>query len=233
MNITKTFGTIKKITDLSATAKEILIDLDTPLGFTAGSFINVFMDIDGEKVRRAYSISSTDTEQTSLAIAMRLSPEGKMSPLFWKKDLTGERLELMGPLGLNTADKMKREKIYLFAFGVGAGVVKSLAGHFTTLAKRRDITIMTGSRSEAEILYKEYFDELARNNKKVKVSYVISQPKEHSPFRQGYVQDHLGGLDFNASDVYVCGQEAACAELVQKIKATSPTDCDFFIEGFH
>lgn len=233
MKITKTFGTIKHIQDLSKTAKEILIDLDTPILFTAGSFVNIFMNIEGEKVRRAYSISSTDVEQKSITVTIRLSPKGKMTPLFWENDLTGQKVELMGPLGLNTADKMKHKKIYLFAFGIGAGVVKSLADHFNSSEHATSITIFTGSRTEDEILYKQYFDELHTTNKKVHVSYIISQPIEGSLFKKGYVQDHLGDLDFNESDVYVCGQESACTQLVEKIKNTSPTDCEFFIEGFH
>lgn len=233
MNIKKTFGTIKSVTNLSATAKEILIDLDTPLNFIAGGFVNVFMDIAGEKTRRAYSISSSDDEQQSISIAVRLSPEGKMSPLFWKNNLVGEKLELMGPLGLNTAEKMHHKKVYLFAFGIGAGVVKSLADHFSNSDQAREIVIMTGSRSEEEILYKNYFDALATKNKNVKVAYIISKPNETSLLQKGYIQDNIKGFDFNKSDVYVCGQEAACHELVQKIKDTDPADCDFFIEGFH
>ena len=233
MSIKKTAGTITKITDLSTTAKEISIALDTPIDFTAGCFVNIFMNIGGEKVRRAYSISSDDTDQKNIAIAMRLSLGGKMSPLFWEKDYVGEKIELMGPLGLNTAEKMKHKKIYLFAFGVGAGVVKSLANHFGNSEYVEAITIMTGSRTEDEILYKEYFDQLAGSNKKVQVSYVVSKPKNESLFKKGYVQNHLDGLDFNESDVYVCGQESACAELVQKVKDTAPTDCQFFVEGFH
>jgi NAD(P)H-flavin reductase len=233
MKILKTFGTIREIITLSATAKEIIIDLDTPLDFTAGSFVNVFMDIDGKKVRRAYSISSADSEQRSISISVRLSPAGTMSPLFWKKNLVGEKLELMGPLGLNTAGKMHHRKIYLFAFGIGAGVVKSLAEHFSEQDQDRDISIMTGNRSEEELLYKDYFDTLAANHKNVSVSYVVSKPNEMSPFKKGYIQDNIEGFDFNESDVYICGQEVACDALVQKIKDTNPTDCSFFIEGFH
>jgi NAD(P)H-flavin reductase len=233
MNIKRTFGTIKHVTNLSATAKEILIDLDTPLSFIAGGFVNVFMDIAGEKTRRAYSISSSDGEQQSISIAVRLSPEGKMSPLFWKNNLVGEKLELMGPLGLNTAEKMHHKKIYLFAFGIGAGVVKSLADHFSNSDRAREIVIITGSRSGEEILYKNYFDALATKHKNVKVTYIVSKPNETSLLKKGYIQDNVKDFDFNKSDVYVCGQEVACNALVQKIKDTDPADCDFFIEGFH
>ncbi len=233
MKIKKTFGTIKNITDLSPTAKEILIDLDDSLNFIAGSFVNIFMDIDGEKVRRAYSISSNDTEHNTITVSIRLSPNGKMSPLFWNNNMIGKKIELMGPLGLNTAKKMNHKKIYLFAFGIGAGVVKSLASHFSESKLSNEVNIITGSRSEDEIIYRKYFDDLAKNNKKVKVTYVISQPKEFSQFKKGYIQNNVDGLDFSESDVYVCGQEDACNELVQKIKETLPINCDFFIEGFH
>lgn len=233
MNIKQIPGTIRKISNLSATAKEVTIDLTAPLGFTAGSFVNVFMDIGGERVRRAYSIASTMSEQQRISIAVRLSPDGTMSPSFWKNNLVGTKLDIMGPLGLNTADKMSRAKIYLFAFGIGAGVVKSLADHFSKSDQSREIVIMTGSRSEEEILYKDYFDALATEHKNVKVTYIVSKPSETSSFKKGYIQNNIEGFNFNKSDVYVCGQEAACNQLVEKIKETNPTDCDFFIEGFH
>lgn len=231
MNIKKFTGKIIRVTDISPTAKEITIKLSEPLNFMAGSFVNVFMDIDGQKVRRAYSISSAPEERGFITLTIRLTPDGTMTPLFWKQDMVGQELELMGPLGLNTADKMKNKKIYLFAFGVGAGVVKSLAGYFVDLDK--EIVIVTGSRNEDEILYKDYFDGLAAKSKRVSVRHVVSKPKQESTLLKGYIQDHLDGFDFNNSDVYVCGQEAACNDLVSKIKLTEPTNCSFLIEGFH
>jgi ring-1,2-phenylacetyl-CoA epoxidase subunit PaaE len=233
MNIKRFTGKIVRVTDISKTAKEVELELSEPLDFLAGSFVNVFMDINGERVRRAYSISSSPREHDRITLTLRLSPKGTMTPVFWEKDMTGETLDLMGPLGLNTADKLKRKKIYLFAFGVGAGVVKSLAEHFTDPEDLRNLTIVTGSRHDSEVLYKDYFDSLASGPAKASVMHVISKGEEGSSLPKGYIQDHIGGFDFNNSDVYVCGQEAACLGLVEKVKATTPVDCEFFIEGFH
>ena len=116
--IKKTLGTDLEINNLSKTVKEIKFSLPEPFDFIAGSFVNIFIDIMGEKVRRAYSISSSDKDNKSFAISIRLKPDGKMSKEFWDKNLIGEKIELMGPLGLNTADKMKQSKIYLFGFGI-------------------------------------------------------------------------------------------------------------------
>lgn len=231
MKIKKIKGKITKVINLSKTAKEVEVTLTEPLDFLAGNFVNVFMDVDGEKVRRAYSISSSQNNQVVITLTIRLSPGGVITPIFWQKDMVGENLELMGPLGLNTVDKMASSKVYLFAFGVGAGVVKSLADYFSKIKKADNLTIIIGSKSEEDILYKEYFSNLS--NDSVKVLNVVSRVTEDSNIPRGYIQDYIDGFDFNNSDVYVCGQEKACSDLVEKIKLSNPQICNFYIEGFN
>lgn len=233
MKIKKISGIITKVSDLSETAKEVTIHLSEPLGFLAGSFVNIFMTIDGQKVRRAYSISSSDREQQIITISVRRSLHGVLSPRFWDKGIVGTTLEIMGPLGLNTAEKMTRSRIFLFAFGIGAGVVKSLAEHLSHRENISNIIIMTGSRHMNDIIHKEYFDQLAATLPFVTVTHISSRADEDSPYKKGYIQNNIESYDFSHSDIYVCGQEIACNELVAKIKTKNPVDCDFFIEGFH
>ena len=233
MNIKKFNGEISYIIDLSGTAKEIGIKLSEPIDFNSGSFMNIFFNVNGEKVRRAYSISSPSNNHNSITLSIRRSLTGLISPMFWNRDMIGQEIELMGPLGLNTVDKMHNDRIYLFAFGVGVGVIKSVSDYFVNIKKVKNLTIITGSRSEDEILYKNYFNNLEKNYKNISVKHIVSKPSEGSGVYKGYIQDHIKGLDFNNSDVYICGQEKACNELVQKIKSTDPIDCNFFIEGFH
>jgi glycine betaine catabolism B len=234
MSITKTTGTITHIVDLSKTAKDVTITPLQKIDFIAGHFVNIFMNINGEKVRRAFSISSSDTERDTFTLSIRESLKGVMSPLFWQKDLTGTTIELIGPLGVNTADKMRAERAYLFAYGVGAGVVKSILDHVVAKGIAQKIVIMTGSRSEDEILHKAYFDSMAEKYPHIEVRHAISQPTvADTLLRIGYIQDNIDGIDFNNSDVYVCGQEVACDSLVEKIKSQNPENCNFFIEAFH
>ncbi|MFA6999606.1 MAG: FAD-dependent oxidoreductase [Candidatus Paceibacterota bacterium] len=233
MNIKKFTGEITQITDLSKTAKEVSIKLNEPISFLSGSFVNVFVDVNGEKVRRAYSISSPSSLEDSITLSIRLSPTGTVTPLFWSKDMIGSILELMGPMGLNTVDKMHHDKVYLFAFGIGVGVVKSITDYFANIQPVKHLTIYTGSRNEDEIIYKDYFDNLSKSKDNISVKYIVSDPNVNSPFPKGYIQDFIGDLDFNNSDVYVCGQEKACSDLVSKVNSMNPQDCSFFIEAFH
>lgn len=225
-------GTITAVRDISATAREYTITPETPLPFIAGAFVNVFLENEGKTIRRAFSMSSSDQDADSIKLSIRLSLNGEMTPLLWGKDFTGQSVRLMGPLGLNTADKMKSAKVFLFGFGVGAGVVKSLADHISRRDDLESLTILTGNRSIDEILHKDFFDELVGKNKKVSVTYVVSD-KTQSEFPTGYIQENISACDFNNADVYMCGQGIACKALEESIRATNPQNCNFFIEDFH
>lgn len=232
MNIKKTTGKITRITELSPTARDVEITLHETINFIAGSFVNIFMKIDEEKVRRAYSISSVSDDQNKINISVRLNPNGKMTPKFWKENILNSEIELMGPLGLNTADKMNSRKKYLFGFGIGAGVIKSLLNHFEKDKNTDEIFVILGHRSEKENIHQNYFDQIKNNSNKTKVEYIFSNP-ENDKSKKGYIQDYLDQYDFSNSDVYVCGQEKACQQLIDKIMTKEPHNIKTFIEGFH
>ena len=232
MSIKKMHGTITKVTDLTPTAKQLTFSLPDAMPFIAGSFVNVFFTHDGATTRRAYSISSSDEKKHEINLSIRHNLKGIMSPQMWLRDFTGEQVELMGPLGVNTADKMKEPHAFLFGFGIGTGVIKSVAEHLIHREGLESLTVMTGNRGVDELVHKDYFDALS-SDPRVSVSYIVSIEDPTGVYPKGYIQDYIGGLDFNHADVYVCGQEIACATLVEKIKATNPEHCNFFIEGFH
>lgn len=226
-------GAISNVTDLTKTAKEVIITLTNALLCPPGSFVNFFIELSGAPVRRAYSVVNASTEQRTITLSIRHSLNGMVTPEFWKDDIIGRKVRVMGPLGLNTANKLSHTTVHLFAYGIGAGVIKAIAEYSLKNPTVTTVTITTGSRNEEDIVYKTYFDEIAKNNPHVTVKYVISDPLDQSyPFK-GYVQDHLEGLSFDDSDIYMCGQEKACDALLEKIKATNPQNTSFFVEAFH
>ena len=165
--------------------------------------------------------------------------------LLARRRLCGEpvraRLRVGSCLGLGRHDGVRlglrcclRRKVFLFGFGVGAGVVRSLADYFAASEGVDELVVMTGSRDEGDIIYKDWFDALARSSPKTTVRYVVSQPDTEDPaILHGYVQQHLDGFDFSGADVFVCGRESVCLELEEVIRSKEPEDCAFFVEGFH
>ena len=233
MSIQTREGVISNVIDLTKTAKEVTITLSDALVCPPGSFVNFFIELNGTQVRRAYSVVHADTEQKTITVSIRHTLNGQVTPEFWKDDIIGRKVRVMGPLGLNTADKLSHATVHLFAYGIGAGVIKAIAEYSLQNPLVTKMTITTGSRNEEDIVYKLYFDEIAQNNPHVTVKYVISDPLDQNYPYKGYVQDHLEGLSFDDSDIYMCGQEKACDALLEKIKATNPQNASFSVEAFH
>ncbi len=234
MKVKKLTGNIASFRDISPTAREITIELPESLDFIAGAFVNTFFDVGGETIRRAYSISSDESEQNHITLSIRKVTGGKAVEFFWKSDIVGSSVSIMGPLGINTADKLTKRKLFLFGFGIGISVIMAMLRH----ALRRDdideIVVMTGARDESESIYLDEIKTLAQTNKHVTPRHVLSRPQhtETSSFRTGYIQDHIDGFTFDNADVYVCGHKAACDELVETIRKTHPNECVFHVEAF-
>ncbi len=234
MSIKKLAGTVSSFRDLSPTAREIAIELPKDLDFTAGAFVNTFFDVDGETIRRAYSISSDENDQRHITLSIRKVPGGKAAEFFWKTDVVGSSVSIMGPLGINTADKLTKRRLFLFGFGIGISVIMAMLRH----ALRRDdideIVVVTGARDESESIYRDELKALAQRSKQVTLRHVLSRPQrtEMSDCRVGYIQDHIDGFTFDNADIYVCGHKAACDSLVETIQKTHPSECVFHMEAF-
>jgi len=235
MNITKTTGTIINVRNMSTTAREITISLASEIEINPGCFMNMFFNDNNERVRRAYSVASDYANTKEIQIAVRRKDTGRISPLFWNTDIIGTDIEVMGPLGLNTIDKMQSNKVFLVGFGVGVSVLKALLYGLRDRKEVEEIHIITGNRDDDEILYKHFFDEQAKNDARVSVRYVLTESKDASYPYIGYAQQHIADYDFADADVYVCGQEIACDALQAQVKeqTSDMSNVHFFVEAFH
>lgn len=223
---------IRKVTTLSPTAKEVTLQLPESLGFLPGAFVNVFMEHNGARMRRAYSVSSDEDVQNTITLSIRKGSVGGMSERFWDKGVEQVPLEIMGPLGLNTADKITGTKVFLFGFGIGVSVIKGLLPHLLRRDNITKITVLLGSRSEEEVLYRNFFEGLSVRDPRLVLRMVISRPLDSTYPFQGHLQDHVNGLDFEDASVYICGSKVAVESLKAKIEEGSSKPKEFLLEAF-
>ena len=220
-------------TDVSPTAREVTLVPETPLHFEAGAFVNVFVSVDGVEKRRAFSFSSDPSYQDAFSLTIRHVPTGEVSPFFWRDDVIGQEVRVMGPLGRNTADKLAKERAVLFAFGIGVSVIKSLTHRLLARHDLRSLTVVTGNRSEDEVLYRRYFESLAANDPRVTFRAVVSCPVDAAQCACiGYVHDHIDDISCTDADVYLCGPVPACDALKEKLAQQGVALSMCFTEAF-
>lgn len=152
-------------------------DLKEEFNFIPGQYITLQIDLDGNKIRRAYSICSSQ-KSNELRVAIKSVEKGSFSVYANTKLKPGDIIEVADPEGkfnLNTSDSNKKNYI-AFAAGSGITPVISMIKSVIETEKESKFILIYGNKSSDETIFKKELDALAEKYKnQFEVNYVFSQ----------------------------------------------------------
>lgn len=187
-----------------------------PLAFQPGQFLQVhFHYEDGTATKRSYSVATVgDGSSPTMRIEIAVSyVEGGAATRLLGGLQPGETIEASGPYGrfcLQPGDTHPR--YLLLATGTGVTPYRAMLPQIRQLLAQggREVVLLYGARSEAELLYGEEFEAFARENPGFTFHGCLSrqpraEPRPHD--RQGHVQTVLAELAPHPDrDIaYLCG----------------------------
>ncbi len=176
--------------------------------FKPGQFVGITSEINGEKVKRFYSIASLPGEDFLLFYIKRV-PGGKMSNFLAGTEI-GTELELDGPYGKFTLERSKEDRIYFIASGTGIAPVRPLV--YQAIKEGRSVVLVHQERYERLLVFREEFERLP-----IKYIPILSR-EERTNLLRGHVQDYLDEiLDPNA-DYFLVGSPAFVSDLSKELK---------------
>ncbi len=151
--------------------------------FVAGQYLTIKADVNGEEVRRAYSICTGQNENV-VGVSAKKVPMGKMSTYLNEVVKTGDVLEVMRPDGrftLITHVDMQRDH-YFFAAGSGITPVMSMIKSMLEDEPKSTAYLLYGSKDENNIIFKDQLEELrSRYEGQLIINHALSKPtKEKS-----------------------------------------------------
>ncbi len=235
---------IIEIKDLTPTVKEFTIDLKEKFNFKAGQFVNLSINENNEIIRRAYSIASNPNNTSKIELCIKLVENGKLTPKLFSKKI-GDSVDIKGPLGLFTLEKATKNKLVFIGTGTGIAPLRSMildelnkqnqileSDIEEGVAESREIILIAGVRYDNEILYKQEFEELAKNNPNFKYIPIVSRPSDNWIGRRGHVQDNFDMIDINNSNIFICGLPAMFEGAKQKLIEMGMDEKDIFHEVF-
>lgn len=180
--------------------------------FRAGQFISLHPNFNGERTARAYSIAARRGEHRFELCVSVQDLEGDA----WFQSLRGgERVEFTGPFG---SFKLRRPVTGVSAFiatGTGIAPVRAMIHELYRLHKPQEAWLIFGVRREVDILYREEFENLAREHSSFRFIPTLSRPDARWDGHRGRVQIQIEKYlarkrPFNA---YVCGSRAMVEEV--------------------
>lgn len=115
--------TVKEV--IRETADAITIVFEKPatgLTYKAGQFLTLICDINGESVRRAYSLCTSPEVDEDLAVTVKRVEGGVMSNYLNDEIKAGDSIKVMPPLGNFTTVLRPENKRHIVMFGGGSGI---------------------------------------------------------------------------------------------------------------
>jgi ring-1,2-phenylacetyl-CoA epoxidase subunit PaaE len=183
--------------------------------FLPGQNLTLKATINGEEIRRSYSICSAP-QDNELRVAIKKVEGGVFSNYANDQLKAGDILEVMPPTGkFNTALSASQTKRYLMiAAGSGITPILSLVKSILYSEPSSTVTLVYGNRSRSSIIFFEELEQLKNTYmQRINILHVLSREKTDSPIQLGRIDtDKLILLDKligckNMDECFICGPE--------------------------
>lgn len=182
--------------------------------FVQGQHLTLRATVDGEELRRSYSICSAPFENV-LRIAIKRVPDGIFSNWAHQNLKPGRVIDCMEPAGHFHIPLDPAAARHHVAFAAGSGITPVLSIVKTTLAgePRSHVTLVYGNRSSSSVLFEEELSDLKdRYTARFNLVYVLSREHQEMDIFNGRIDrskcDRLfnGWIDPSTIDAaYICG----------------------------
>ena len=179
--------------------------------FEAGQYINIFVEIDGVRVSRPYSLSSSPRQRSYYEVTIADIQEGFVSNYMCHIAKVGDKISSTTPSGVFRYQPVFHSKKSLFLAG-GSGITPflSMTREILDSNKDRDIVLLYGVNDENKALYHEEFSNYAKNHPNFKYHLVVSGKDSKWKGERGFIDSKLIARlvpDYNERTVYICGPQ--------------------------
>lgn len=202
--------------DCVSIAFEIPTELKETFRFREGQNITIRAMVNGEELRRSYSICSSPLDN-ELRVAVKAVADGRFSRYANHSLKKGDILEVLPPTGkFHTELQADRSRQYV-AFAAGSGITPVLSIIRTVLASepRSSFTLIYGNRNRGSIIFREALEALKNKYiNRFRLIHILSGERTDVEIQYGRINVEKVELlsrqliDIPATDhFFLCGPE--------------------------
>lgn len=213
-------------------------DIQTEFAYQSGQFLTLKKEIQGEDIRRSYSICSTPNSG-DVKVVVKQIPNGKFSTFANAELKEGDTIEVAKPTGTFFIEpKPSNAKNYVL-IAAGSGITPIISILKTILSEEPNSTVdlYYGNQNVQHTIFHEELNQLkAQFSSRLNLNLIFSQEKGESRFHSGRIEGRKIKKIFkkfspiaNVNEVYMCGPQ----EMVESVKNLLVYKLDFPAEQIH
>src|ERR1700752_1246734 len=173
-----------------------------------GQFLTFQWTIDGQRVRRSYTVSSSPVHENYVEITPKRMENGCVSVFLNERAKPGLTLEASGPYGRFYFDETLHKSIVLIAAGSGITPMISMLRYIDDLELATPVTLLYCVRTGADIIFKNELSRLSRSLPNFKYELCLSRPDPTWKGRSGRLTEEFVSqnvTDLDSPTFFLCG----------------------------
>jgi ring-1,2-phenylacetyl-CoA epoxidase subunit PaaE len=242
-NSLKVIDVVHETADAVSIAFEVPASLKEEYKFKQGQYLTLKLKINGEDVRRSYSICSSPLDENELRVAIKKVNQGLFSSYLKDKIKVGDIIDVMPPVGTFYTEMNPEHKKNYILFGGGSGITPMLSILKTVLRSepKSRVTLFYGNNDESSIIFKKQIEQLAiTNSDRLNVVHVLNiAPEGHPELLKGMmtkeknielVKNYVNVSEDN--EYFICGPGPMMENVVAALKELKIAEPRVHIEYF-
>lgn len=210
--------------------------LSSEYQFNAGQYLTLRTHINGQELRRSYSICAAPY-QNELTVAVKKVSGGLFSTFANEQLKTGDTLDVMTPIGNftlsgdivntnSTAPETAKQYVF-FASGSGITPIISLVKHILHEQPNAQVLLFYGNKNFESIIFREEIEALKNKYlQRLSVQHILSRESLGSPLFKGHLDEdkcrQYAQIFFNVAEIdgfFICGPETMIERVSQALQS--------------
>ena len=173
-----------------------------------GQFLTFQWLIDGQRVRRSYTVSSSPVHENYVEITPKRMENGCVSVFLNERATPGLAVEATGPYGQFYFDEKLHKNIVLIAAGSGITPMISMLCYIDDLELGTPVTLLYCVRTRADIIFETELSRLSQSLPNFKYEVCLSRPDPTWKGRSGRLTEEFVSqsvTDLDSPTFFLCG----------------------------
>ncbi|MFD2178478.1 hybrid-cluster NAD(P)-dependent oxidoreductase [Veronia pacifica] len=204
--------------------------------YRAGQHLPIELMINGEHVKRRYTLSSSPTRPERLSISVKRVEGGLVSNWLHDHFEVGSQLKALQPAGdfFLSDEENERSSLLLLSAGSGVTPMMSILRTLADLNTVEDIVFYHQCRSEQDIPFHDELKQFAEQHPELNIIICLTAPSAGWQGPSGRLnQDHFSLIpELLKRQVFVCGPQGFMDSAIEQLREAGVPDDQLYQEFF-
>lgn len=249
------FYNLKVLEVKKETKEAVSVTFDVPyalyktFSYKPGQYLTLQFTLNGEQVRRSYSLCSNPKKEEPLTIGVKRVKNGLVSNHINDNLQEGSIVEVLAPDGKFFANVQQEnyKTYYLFAAGSGITPILSILKTVLFTEEKSYVNLLYGNTNQETIMFKDELEILQQQfSERLVVEHSLSKPKSSFWSSKNKMDYHKGRVNAEVikwfinqhppyaqnTEYFICGPGSMIADTVNALQAIDVPNTRIFKESF-